>query len=98
MPTKLRSLTILTLVLAGGCSRGGGPPTLPAPRPAPVVTERGPCLTRPPSPMPVELQALADEGDLTPEQEAWLWTYLEVVEGYARRAWLVCGRRPGGAP
>jgi hypothetical protein len=91
MLTKLLSI-VLTLALAAACSSGGAPPTPQPPRPQPVVTERGPCLTRPMPMPPAELIALADVGDLTPEQEAWLWTYIEVLEGYADRAWRVCGR------
>lgn len=86
------SFLILTLALAVACSNGGGKPTPQPPRPQPVVTERGPCLTRPRSLPPAELMALAEVGDLGPEQEAWLWTYIEVLESYADRAWRLCGR------
>jgi hypothetical protein len=91
MPTALRLLTILTLALAGACSRGGAKLTPPRP-PSPVVVTPGRCLTQPPPGPPASLVAMADDGDLSPEQEEWLWTYLEVLEGYARRAWKVCGR------
>ena len=34
---------------------------------------------------------MTDEGEMTPEQEEWLWTYLDAVEKYALRAWMLCG-------
>lgn len=86
MLTKLH-LTIPMLALVAACCPGGATPPV-----RPVVTERGPCLTRPRSTPPVELMRIADVGDLTAEQEAWLWTYVEVLESYADRAWRLCGR------
>ena len=87
MPTGLRFL-ILIPVLAVACSRGGGKSTQ---RPQPTVVERGRCLTQPPPPMPATLTAMTDDESLSPEQEVWLWTYVEVLEGWSRRAWKVCG-------
>lgn len=84
-------LTIPMLALACACARGGDcPPTLPPP--PQIVETRGPCLSRPP-PMPnPQLILLADKESLTPEEEQWLWTWIEVLQNRVSRDWQVCGK------
>lgn len=84
-------LTILTPMLAVACGKHGAcPPTSP-PLPPGLVETRGPCLTQPPPLPSPELIRLADKDSLTPEEEVWLWTWVEVVQSRMTRDWKLCG-------
>lgn len=85
------TLTILTLVLACACARPGVCPPRPPALPPTVVTTPGPCLTQPPPLPSPELIRLADKDSLTPEEEVWLWTWVEVVQTRMTRDWRLCG-------
>lgn len=102
--TRLVSMA-LALAAASACKGAGTGPTTPI-EPTYRLVDRPPCLTAPPAdPGPV-LRAIPeceadDEGgcpDLTDQQDAALWSYLDALERYAERAWRRCGARPGNVP
>lgn len=81
---------LLTPVLALACSRGGASPSV---RPLPVVTQRVPCLTQPPPTVTPEMLTRLESGGFSVEEEnAWLWTYVDVLERRVARDWKLCGQ------
>lgn len=104
--SKIRlASTALALALASACRGGGSGPTQPV-EPAYRLVAPPPCLTAPPADPGAILRAIPeceadDEGgcpDLTDQQDAALWAYLDALERYAERAWRRCGDRPRSVP
>ena len=101
MPTVKYS-SLLAAILAAACSRGGPPPSSPRPPAQVPRLEPTACLTQPPPPPtpgpPPILRAIAEVGDVTPEQLEALWARVEVLEASTARLerrvardWRLCG-------
>lgn len=84
-------LTVATLLVAIGCGNAGIPaPTAPQ-QPTARLIEPPPCVTQPPpEPGPILLAIPSATTELTKEQDAALWAYVDGLEQWSSATWTNC--------